>query len=52
MKRKNNKNKNRDLKIIIEGDSGTGKTSFVNRYILNILLLRKEVFVLDLLNLN
>ncbi len=35
MKRKNNKNKNRDLKIIIVGDSGTGKTSFVNRYILN-----------------
>ena len=29
------KNKNRDLKIIIVGDSGTGKTSFVNRYILN-----------------
>ena len=27
--------KNRDLKIIIVGDSGTGKTSFVNRYILN-----------------
>ena len=25
----------RDLKIIIVGDSGTGKTSFVNRYILN-----------------
>ena len=29
------KKKNRDLKIIIVGDSGTGKTSFVNRYILN-----------------
>jgi small GTP-binding protein len=27
--------KNRDLKIIIVGDSGTGKTCFVNRYILN-----------------
>lgn len=27
--------KNRDLKIIIVGDSGTGKTSFVNKYILN-----------------
>ena len=27
--------KNKDLKIIIVGDSGTGKTSFVNRYILN-----------------
>ena len=29
------KNQSRDLKIIIVGDSGTGKTSFVNRYILN-----------------
>ena len=29
------KNQARDLKIIIVGDSGTGKTSFVNRYILN-----------------
>ena len=29
------KKRNRDLKIIIVGDSGTGKTSFVNRYILN-----------------
>ena len=35
MKRKSIKNKNRDLKIIIVGDSGTGKTSVVNRYILN-----------------
>ena len=29
------KKKNKDLKIIIVGDSGTGKTSFVNKYILN-----------------
>ena len=29
------KKKNVDLKIIIVGDSGTGKTSFVNKYILN-----------------
>ena len=35
MKRKSIKNQNRDLKIIIVGDSGTGKTSFVNKYILN-----------------
>ena len=27
--------KSRDLKLIIVGNSGTGKTSFVNRYILN-----------------
>ena len=33
--KKSKKNKSRDLKIIIVGDSGTGKTSFVNRYILN-----------------
>ena len=33
--KKKSKIKNRDLKIIIVGDSGTGKTSFVNRYILN-----------------
>ena len=33
--RKSKKNQSRDLKIIIVGDSGTGKTSFVNRYILN-----------------
>ena len=33
--RKKSQLKNRDLKIIIVGDSGTGKTSFVNRYILN-----------------
>ena len=35
MKRKSIKNQNRELKIIIVGDSGTGKTSFVNKYILN-----------------
>ena len=35
MKKKPVKNKSHDLKIIIVGDSGTGKTSFVNRYILN-----------------
>ena len=35
MKKKPVKNKSQDLKIIIVGDSGTGKTSFVNRYILN-----------------
>ena len=29
------KKKSKDLKIIIVGDSGTGKTSFVNKYILN-----------------
>jgi small GTP-binding protein len=29
------KRKSKDLKIIIVGDSGTGKTSFVNKYILN-----------------
>ena len=29
------KRKGRDLKIIIVGDSGTGKTSIVNKYILN-----------------
>ena len=29
------KQRSRDLKIIIVGDSGTGKTSFVNQYILN-----------------
>ena len=29
------KKKSRDLKLIIVGDSGTGKTSFVNKYILN-----------------
>lgn len=29
------KKKNKDLKIIIVGDSGTGKTSFVNKYILD-----------------
>ena len=34
-KKKSKKNQSRDLKIIIVGDSGTGKTSFVNRYILN-----------------
>ena len=34
-KTKSMKGKSRDLKIIIVGDSGTGKTSFVNRYILN-----------------
>ena len=33
--RRKSKSQNRDLKIIIVGDSGTGKTSFVNRYILN-----------------
>ena len=39
--KKNNSNekqnimKSKELKIIIVGDSGTGKTSFVNRYILN-----------------
>ena len=33
--RKSIQSKNRDLKIIIVGDSGTGKTCFVNRYILN-----------------
>lgn len=31
----NQKKRNKDLKIIIVGDSGTGKTSFVNKYILN-----------------
>ena len=35
MRRKSVKDQNRDLKIIIVGDSGTGKTSFVNKYILN-----------------
>ena len=35
MKKKPVKNKSQDLKIIIVGDSVTGKTSFVNRYILN-----------------
>ena len=34
-KQKSAKKKNRDLKLIIVGDSSTGKTSFVNRYILN-----------------
>ena len=34
-KQKSSRRNNRDLKIIIVGDSGTGKTSFVNRYILN-----------------
>ena len=33
--RKSSKNISHDLKIIIVGDSGTGKTSFVNKYILN-----------------
>ena len=33
--RKSSKNQSHDLKIIIVGDSGTGKTSFVNKYILN-----------------
>jgi small GTP-binding protein len=35
MRRKSVKDQNRDLKIIIVGDRGTGKTSFVNKYILN-----------------
>ena len=34
-KEKQNKIKSRELKIIIVGDSGAGKTKFVNRYILN-----------------
>ena len=34
LEEKQNKNRSRELKVIIVGDSGTGKTSFVNRYIL------------------
>jgi len=34
-KQKSFKRSNRDLKVIIVGDSGTGKTSFVNKYILD-----------------
>ena len=35
VRRRSSKNISHDLKIIIVGDSGTGKTSFVNKYILN-----------------